>query len=161
MKDDDREAPHPAEEPEEGGGRIDGGCIAVPNGKYELRYMYYETAKYFGVPKVVVYLAIDASDEYAGVPVCRFYNVTRLTGPCCKYGNYIAPPCGDLTREYKQLVQEPLRQDRISFQVLKGKRVLGRLETVTKGYKGKILVPDNQYSRVAELIRVIPDDFGP
>ena len=51
------------EEPAEGGGRMDGGCIAVPDGKYELRYMYYETGMYFGVPKVVVYLAIDASDE--------------------------------------------------------------------------------------------------
>ena len=149
------------EEPEEGGGAIDGVCETVPDGKYELRYMYYETANYFGYAKVIVHFAIDASDQYAGVEVCRFYNAKKLTGPCKKYGNYVASRCGDLAREYKQLVAEPERMGRISFQILKDKRVLGRLERVTSGYHRKPLALDDHYSRVAELLRIIPDDFGP
>ncbi len=134
MKDSDREAPPGEEESEEGGGRIDGGCIAVPNGKYELRYMYYETAVYFGSPRVVVHCAIDACDQYAGIEVCRFYNVKEVTMPTGKYGDYVALPCGDLVREYKNLVSEPKRMNRISFSVLKGKRLLGRLARVTRSH---------------------------
>lgn len=148
-------------EPEEGGGVIEGGCIAVPDGEYELRYSFYETGLFFGTPKVVVYFAISAPDKYAGTPVCRFYNAKELTGPCGKYGNYKAPPRGDLAREYKQLLKKPGRTDRISFHALKGKCILARLETVTRSYNWKALDPDNEYSCVAELIRIIDEDFGP
>jgi len=37
MKDDDRRAPLLDEEPEEGGGTVDGVCVLVPEGEYELR----------------------------------------------------------------------------------------------------------------------------
>ena len=107
MKDSDRETPPVAEEPEEGGGQIDGGCIAVPNGKYELRYMYYETAMYFGSPRVVVHCAVDASDQYAGIEVCRFYNVKEISQPPGRYGDYVALPCGDLVREYPRPYRMP------------------------------------------------------
>jgi len=146
---------------EEGGGVIEGGCIAVPDGEYELRYEYYETALYFRSQKVIVHFAIDASDEYAGLPVCRYYNVKKLTGPCRKYGGYIAPPRGALAREYKRLVSEPNRLDRISFRVLIGKRILAKLVTVRKEHNRKDLARDDQYSKVAELIRIIDDDFSP
>ena len=152
----DAEAPS---EPKEGGGVIEGGCIAVPDGKYELRYIFYETGLYWHSPKVAVHFAIDASDKYAGVPVCRYYNVKELTGQWGKYGGYVAPPRGALVREYKQLLKKPNRTDRISFLALKGKCILARLETVTRTYNWKALEPDNQYSRVAELIRIIDDDF--
>ena len=36
MKDNDREAPPPDQEPEEGGGTVDGECVLVPEGEYEL-----------------------------------------------------------------------------------------------------------------------------
>ncbi len=161
MKDDDREAPLLDEEPDEGGGRIDGGCIAVPNGKYELRYMYYETAMYFGSPRVVVHCAIDASDQYAGIEVCRFYNVKEVTQPPGKYGDYVALPCGDLVREYTNLISEPERMSRISFRVLRGKRLLGRLEKVTRSHSRDSLLPEHQYSKIKEFITVIPDDEWP
>lgn len=147
-----------AVEREDGGGVIEGGCIAVPDGNYELRYMYYETGNYFGSPKVVVHFAIDASDIYAGIPVCRYYNVKMLSGPCRKFGNYIASPCGNLSREYKQLVREPERMDRISFRALRGKRILGELETVTTNHEKRALSPNGQYSRVARLVKVLPDE---
>jgi len=114
---------------------------------------------FFDSPKVIVHFAIVASDEYASLPVCRFYNAKKLTGPCGKFGAYIAPPRGNLAREYKRLVGGPNRTDRISFQALRGKRILACLKKVTRAYDWKALAPDDQYSRVAELIRIIDDDF--
>ncbi len=151
-----------AEEPgeqDEGGGIIDGVCIVVPDGEYQLRYEFYETGLYYNSPKVCVHFKIDASDLYAGLPVCRFYNVKKLTGPRRKYGKYIAPPRGALAREYKRLVGGPNRTDRISFQALKGKCILARLETVTRAYNRTALAPDDQYSKVAVLIRIIDEDW--
>ncbi len=158
MKDVGHESEQLTEEPAEGGGTIEGGCIGVPNGKYELRYMYYETATYFGSPRVVVHCAIDASDQYAGVEVCRFYNVKEVTQPPGKYGDYVALPCGDLVREYTNLISEPERMNRISFRVLRGKRLLGRLARVTRSHSRDSLVPEHQYSKIKEFITVIPDD---
>ena len=161
MKDGKPDSAQLTEEPAEGGGTIDGGCIVVPNGKYELRYMYYETAMYFGSPRVVVHCAIDASDQYAGIEVCRFYNVNEVTQPTGKYGDYVALPCGDLVREYKNLVSDPERMSRISFSVLKGKRLLGRLARVTRSHSRDNLAPEHQYSKIKEFITVIPDDQWP
>ena len=146
---------------EEGGGVIEGGCIAVPNGEYELRYDFYETGFFFSSYKVIVCFAISAPDEYAGTPVCRYYNVKKLTGPCGRNGKFVALPRGALVREYRQLAKSPDRMDRISFSSLKGKCILARLKTVTRAYDRKNLSPDDQYSKIAELIRIIDDDFGP
>ena len=158
MKDVDRESAGLMDEPAEGGGIIEGGYILVPEGEYELRYSYYATAAYFGSFKVVVHCAIDAPDEYAGVEVSRFYNVKKVIPPLGKYGEYVASPCGALTREYKKLLGDPKRMTRISFTALKRRRLLGRLETVTHGHNRAKLGPDNQYSKIAELLGVIPDD---
>ena len=75
------EPPEPDEEPDEGGGVVEGGTFLVPEGEYELRYVDYETADYFGGPKVVVHFAIIEPEEYAGLPIDRFYNVKSLDGP--------------------------------------------------------------------------------
>jgi len=147
-----------SEEPEEGGGRIDGCCERVPEGKYEVRYMYYETAIYFGAPRVIVHCAIDASDQYAGVIVSRFYNVKEISQPPGKYGNYVAFPRGDLVRESRRFAKDTKRMDRISFSHLKGKRLLARLETVTQNHSRNGLDPTDYYSKIAEFIRIIPDE---
>jgi len=161
MKDGNPESAPLTEEPAEGGGTIEGGLITVPNGKYELRYMYYETAMYFGSARVIVHCAIDAADQYAGVEVCRFYNVKEVTQPTGKYGDYVALPCGDLVREYKTLVTDPKRMNRISFSVLKGKRLLGRLVRVTRNHSRDSLAPEHQYSKIKEFITMIPDEQWP
>ena len=145
---------------EEGGGVIEGGCIAIPDGEYELRYIFYETGLYWNSPKVIVYFAITDPDEYAGLPVNRFYNVKKLIGGYRKYGQFIARPRGALVREYKQLIKEPNRLDRISFKSLKGKRILARLATVPRDHNQKALATDDQYSKIAELIRIIDEDFA-
>jgi len=158
MKDTDREAPPLDEEPEEGGGTVDGVCVLVPDGEYELRYVDYETASYYGSPKVVVHYAIIEPDEYAGLPVDRFYNAKRLTGPPGRFGKYVAPRRGDLFREYSRLVGQPERLDRILFSRLKGKRVIGEVQTVHTDHKHEPLPEDDRYSRIKRLVSVLPGD---
>ena len=156
MKEIDREAPHRVEEPEEGGGTIDGECVLVPEGEYELRYIDYETARFFGGPKVVVHYAIIEPEEFAGLPIDRFYNAKKLNGPPGRFGKYVARPNGNLFREFKKLVGRVERLDRISFAKLKGKRIIGDIQTVKTDHKHEELTEDDRYSRIRRLIKVLP-----
>jgi len=158
MKGIDRKAPLLTEEPAEGGGTVDGVCVLVPEGEYELRYIDYETANYYGSPKVVVHYAIVEPNEYAGLPVDRFYNAKRLTGAPGRFGKYIAPRRGDLFREYSRLIGQPERLDRILFSRLKGKRVIGEVQTVHTDHKHEALPEDDRYSRIKRLVSVLPGD---
>ncbi len=158
MKDIDREAPPLDEEPEEGGGVVEGETVLVPEGEYELRYVDYETAKYYGSPKVVVHYAIIEPEEFAGLPVDRFYNAKKLTGPPGPFGKYIAPRRGDLFREFKRLVGRAERLDRISFNKLKGKRIVGDVQTVVIDHNHEELPVDDRYSRIRRLVSVLPGE---
>ena len=158
MKDDDREAPPLDQEPDEGGGTVDGECVLVPEGEYELRYVDYETGNYYGSPKVVVHYAIFEPEEYAGLPVDRFYNASKLTGPPGRFGKYVAPRRGDLVREFKRLIGKGERLDRLRFARLKDQRVLGEIQTVTTDHNHKELPEDDRYSRIKRLLHVVPGD---
>ena len=147
-----------AEEPDEGGGTVDGECVLVPEGEYELRYVDYETGHYFGGPKVVVHYAIISPEEYAGLPVDRFYNASRLTGPPGRFGKYAAPRRGHLVREFNRLIGRSGRLDRLRFAQLKDRRVIGEIETVTTDHKHEELPDDDRYSRIKRLIDVLPGD---
>ena len=158
MKDNDRDGPPLTEEPDEGGGSVDGECVLVPDGEYELRYVDYETATYYGSPKVVVHYAIIEPEEYAGLPVDRFYNAKTLTGPPGRFGNYIARRRGDLFREFNRIIGRAERLDRISFARLKDKRIIGDIRTVHVDHKHEELPEDDRYSRIRRLIKVLPGD---
>ena len=155
---DDRKAPPLDEEPEEGGGSVDGECVLVPEGEYELQYVDYETASYYGSPKVVVHYAIVGPDEYAGLPVDRFYNAAKLTSPPGRFGKYVAPRRGDLFREFNRLIGKGERLDRLRFARLKGQRVIGEIQTVTTDHNHEELPEDERYSRIRKLLHVLPGD---
>ena len=146
------------DDPHEGGGTVDGECVLVPEGEYELRYVDYETAIYFGSPKVVVHFAIVRPEEYAGLPVDRFYNVKQLTGPLGLHGNYVSARRGDLIREYRKIVGRTGRLDRISFMPFKDQRIIGQIETVRSDYKRDPLPESEYYSRIRKLVSVLPGD---
>jgi len=158
VKFDCRDAPALDEEPEEGGGTVDGECILVPEREYELRYVDYETAIYYGSPKVVVHYVIIEPEQYAGLPVDRFYNVTRLIGPPGRFGKYVASHRGNLFREFKKLIGHTERLDRLRFAQLKGQRVIGEIQTVKTDHKHQELPEDDRYSRIKRLLHVLPSD---
>ena len=146
------------DEPAEGGGEVGGGTILVPDGEYVVRYLDYETGNYWGTPKVVVHFVIVESDNFEGSPVDRFYNATRLTSPPGRFGNYVAPACGDLIREFNRLTGSMERADRISFAKLKGKRIQAEVKRVQYDYCHEPLAEADQYSRISRLIRTLPDE---
>ena len=158
MKDDDREAPPPDEEPDEGSGVVEGDTILVPEGEYELRYVDFETADYFGTAKVFVHFAIIKPEDYAGLPIDRFYNVKRLASPPQRFGKYVAKPCGNLIREFKRIAGRADRLDRISFKRFKDLRIIAEVRTVRRDYQRQPLDEDDYYSRIFRLIRVLPGD---
>ena len=146
------------EEPVEGGGVIDGENVLVPEGEYELRYVDYETANYFGDPRVTVHFAIIEPEDYAGLPIDRYYNVKKLTGPPRRFGKYIARRRGDLPREFNRIAGKSERLDRISFARFRDKRIIGDVCTVHRDHKKEPLPEEDQYSRIARLVRVLPGD---
>ena len=158
MKDLDREAPPLDEEPEEGSGVVEGDTVLVPEGEYELRYVDFETANNFGKPKVIVHFAIIDPEDYAGLPIERYYNVKELTGPPRRFGRYVAHRKGDLPREFNRIAGKSERLDRISFARFKDQRIIGEVRTVSRDHKKVPLLEEDKYSRIARLVRVLPGD---
>ena len=158
MKDLDREAPPLDEEPDEGSGVVEGDTILVPEGEYELRYVDFETADYFGKAKVFVHFAIIKPEEYAGLPIDRYYSVKRLTGPPQRFGKYVAKPRGNLIREFKRIVGRADRLDRISFRRFKDLRIIAEMQTVRRDYQRRPLDEDDYYSKISRLVRVLPGE---
>ncbi len=158
MRDIDREAPLLDEEPEEGSGVVDGDSVLVPEGEYELRYVDFETADYFGKPKVIVHFSIIKPDDYAGLPINRFYNAKMLTGPPGRFGKYRAKSCGTLIREFKRIAGHANRLDRISFKRFRDLRIIAEVRTVQRDYLHQSLHADDYYSRIIRLVRVTPGD---
>ena len=156
MKDDDREAPPLDEEPDEGSGVVEGDTVLVPEGEYELRYIDFETADYFGSPKVIVHFAIIEPDDYAGLPIDRYYYAKKLTGPPGRFGTYKARPCGNLIREFKRIAGRAKRLDRISFKRFRDLRIIAEVKTVRRDYLRQPLHEDDYYSRIFRLVRVLP-----
>jgi len=146
-------------EPEDGIGEVVGACVLVPEGKYEVAYLSYETGKFFGQPKVMVHFSIINHDTYAGTPVDRFYNAMSLIGPPKRFGKYKAACRGDLVREHSRLVGEQKRSDRISFAILKEKCVLAQIDTVTRDYRNQPLPQDEQYSRISKLLEILSEEY--
>ncbi len=148
-----------SEEPDEGGGEIVGNCIPIPSGIYEVAYLYYATAYFKDNPKVIAHFSIVESDDYAGTPLERFYNVDSLKGPPKRYGNYRALARGDLNRELSLLLGTSERLDRISFVGLRNKRIVCEVETVIMDRDKRPLPPDQQYSCIRRLIKILQEDW--
>lgn len=143
----------------DGVGRILALSSLVPEGKYEVRYWFYETQVCFGAPKVSVHFSIANHDKYSGTPIARHYTVNGLSGPARKYGNFDvrSPNCRQV-REFGRVSDDPERLDRISYASFKDKRILVRVRTVKKDSSGNLLGDDEKYSVVAEIIGVIDDE---
>jgi hypothetical protein len=142
---------------EDGVGIVDDCPVLVPPGIYVLGYSDYETASYFGRARVTVRFGIMEPEQFAGLPLERFYNVKRLIGTPRKYGDFQARARSDLVREYRALTQDQGRLDRISFSRLKGRKIQAEVATVQRDHAGNSVPDADQYSRIARLVRCLPD----
>ena len=130
----------------------------VPDGKYEVRYRYYETQICFGASKVAVHFAIVNHDTYGGTPISRHYTVESLRGPPKRFGDFtIKSPNCSLVREFGRASKNPDRRDRISYASFKDKRILVKTRTVIRNSRDEELAKDERYSVVAQILCVIDD----
>ena len=151
-------APEPDGEPEEGGGFVENDSVLVPKGEYEIRYESYRTALYFKKPRVILQCSIFKPEEYAGLPIERYYNVAELGGPPRKFGAFTANKRGDLIREFRRITGQTGRLDRISFKRFKDLRIVAQIRTVQHDYKREPLDRQDQYSIIDKLVGVLPGE---
>jgi len=129
----------------------------IPDGDYEVRYLYYETRIMWGAPKVIAHFSI-VTESHAGIEVYRYYNALRLIGPLQEGGNYEVGERSHLVREHRQLLGFPDRLDEISLADYKNKRILARIQQVKIDGEGEKLPKHARYSKIARLLQTIPDD---
>lgn len=124
----------------------------VPEGIYNLKYLYHETTVRFG-PKVVLWFEIADENEHYGTKLARYYNVLSFNGLQGRGGRFKLGPMSAFVREYIQVFEEEfdsfedITPDEYKYRVVKG-----IVRTVTHG-ANKRLIPDSlQYSTISELI---------
>ena len=130
----------------------------LPEGEYELRYFYHETAQQWGGPKMIIHFAVIAPEDYAGIEIARYYNVRKLVGPPRKYGSCRAGGRCYLVLDLRKLCGKLERLDRLTPARLKGKRIRARLATVRKDGQGQPLDESGYYTKVDKLLGIIPND---
>jgi len=144
---------------ESAGGVIINPSVVVPDGLYELSYRYYRTSTFMDQPKVEVHFGITYPEEFAGLPLVRYYNVDSLNGRQKPYGDFDVGGLRDLAVEYRQILGSIGRLDRVSLCGYRNVPILGRTRTVSHGRRRRELSESCRYSIVAELISAMgPDD---
>lgn len=136
---------------------IEGGALPlVPEGEYQLRFDYWETAIMFGrAPKLILKFTIITMGEYFDcVQLNRYHNVRRLIGKPQKYGRFQVGPRSDFVREYGNLFASTLKRlDRAPMSEFGKHIIVGRARTVKFGSNQKGLTALAQYSVISELMK--------
>ena len=128
----------------------------VPDAKYELAYVDYETRLMFhGQPKLVVRFRILSMGKHFDTVLERWYRVKKLTGKPRRSGGFVVGASSDLFREHARLFRYKTRPDRISFAGLRNRVVVGRTRTVVADHRQRELVGATLYSVIDELIETL------
>lgn len=143
------------DEPEAEGLVASSGQELIPQGQYELAFLYHETRVIFGRPKLVAWFEIEAG-EFAGKRIARYYHVKRLINAAQRGGRFQVGIASDLAREYCRLFAPPDRLDRIGMSKFEGQIVIGRVRQVARAHNRAELPQQLRYSVIAELVRIRP-----
>ena len=128
----------------------------IKPGVYSLGFEYYETARLYNQPKLILWFTVLSDGDYHGVKLKRFYNVRSLIGKPGKEGKY--RPSGwssDLIREYAHLFGSipDDRLDRFSLKPFKDVIITGEVKTVSQDSKKREIHTSVQYSVIERLIK--------
>ena len=126
----------------------------IPEGIYEMSYLYHTTWVFMGrQPKVVVYFAITEPGDHFQVVLPAYYNVIKLIGRRCKGGGFKAAKKSHLVRDFCRVFPtQPLpRLDRIPLTRLESVIVRGSVVTVKKDFEQLDIPAAALYSRVARI----------
>ena len=122
----------------------------IPAAKYELAYRrHVYTSMFKGRNKLEIVFAIVAQGPYFETEVSRYYNIRKIGR------NYRPPKSGDLQREMIAVLGKTNLKLGIPWEMLKTCVIEGEIVTVTKDAQGRELAEENQYSKVARLIRKV------
>lgn len=148
-----------SEEYEEGG-EIDPSDVLylIPDGRYRVRYEWYETRLGFGkTPKVVLNFVVTTPGDACGKPLQKYYNVNRLKGGPKRGGGFVPSMRGDLLRTVIGLFGEFSRNDRIAIRKLFGRQELEVItRTVVADSKGNELPEECHYSVIDVIVGPAP-----
>jgi hypothetical protein len=148
-----------SEEYEEGG-EIDPNDVLhlIPDGRYRVRYEWYETRLGFGkTPKVVLNFVVTTPGDAFGTPLQKYYNVNRLKGGPKRGGGFVPSMKGDLLRNVISLFGEFSRNDRIAIRKLFGRQELEVItRTVVADSKGNELPEECHYSVIDVIVGPAP-----
>lgn len=127
----------------------------VPEGIYNLKYLYYETTVRFG-PKVVLWFEVVDENEYYGTRLARYYNILGFNGPQGRGGGFRVGPMSAFVREYIQVFEEDYddADEDITPNEYKYRIVKGIVRTVTHGANRRPIPDSLQYSTISELIEL-------
>lgn len=131
--------------------------ILIPEGEYILKYCWHETQEVMGGAKVKIVFEL-AEGNMAGATLDCFYPVRALKGPPGRYGKFKISKQQKYYAEIVNLFPGISRGDRSSPRRLNGRLVVGRVETVKTDWDKKTVPEELQYSKVAELLRLLPDE---
>ena len=126
----------------------------IPEGNYEMGYLYHTTWMFMGrQPKVVIYFAIIEPGDHFQVVLPAYYNAIKLIGRRCKYGGFKAAKKSNLVRDFCRVFPtQPLpRLDRISLTKLESIVVRGEVITVKKDFQQRDIPEVAQYSKVVRI----------
>ena len=130
----------------------------VPEGIYTVKFTGYETGQSWNCKKVNVYFAI-VEGEYAGIPLARYYNATRLYEPIGPNGDFEVGDRGDLVKEFRTLLPDVRSISKIDLDLYKDKLIRVQVVTVNKTGLGEELSESNQYSIIRKLLEIVPDSY--
>ena len=102
----------------------------IPDGNYQLRFDYYETAIHFGKAcKVILHFTVLDFGKFFETKLCRYYTVERLIGKPGRNGRFkIKGQTSCLITEFLNCHPDadiPKRLDRLPMSCWKGKIVMG------------------------------------
>ena len=122
----------------------------VPEGLYTFAYVRHFYVRAFAkTDKLFMEFRIITQGKYFETILKRFYNVKK------SYKSYRAPPNGDLSRELASLFgRASLKHGIIPFEKLKEEMLVGEVQTVTVDSSGRDLGAENEYSKLARLIKI-------
>jgi hypothetical protein len=126
----------------------------IPEGVYEMGYLYHETWSFMGrQPKVVIHFKIAEPGDYFGAVLLAYYCVEKHVGKRGKAGRFKVSKKSNLYRDFCRVFPDrpAPRPDRIPLSNLSSVVVRGTIVTVSRAYDQRDIPLAAQYSRVASI----------
>ena len=139
-------------------GRVLDNHPEIPEGIYLVRFINYTSGWMYRCRKVAVHCAV-AHGEYAGTPLTKYYNVDALADELENGEQYAASDLRDIVRDYRRLLPDKSVSGDFDLNDYAGKLIRVRVGPVGKDSHGKDLSKGSRYSKIAELLEIVPDDY--